>query len=287
MRKLKKLAAVALAASMSMAMCVSAFAQDVTFHFKDAKGWGPSVYGWIYEGTAWTTNVSNTNGNVCPALNPNKVGDDGTTSVKPLWPGAKCTDEGNGWFKITVTFSDDVANQGAVMKFNNGVCDAATSNTQQEDDLAYVQSSGLPTTATAEKLETPSIMFMKSDLTANEYWIDWTGESTNMTYAVTKPSKNTGEITTTAPASYTTGGSNNGGSSDTGSGDNNTTVSDNTGSTGDNTSTDGTGSATGTTSTKTSNKKAPTTGDSVAMTVVLFGIASAVAFVVVKRKVNA
>ena len=58
MRSFKKVAAVALSAVMTLAMGVSAFAdQTITFHFQNSSNWNPCG-AWIYQGIAFTTNVT-------------------------------------------------------------------------------------------------------------------------------------------------------------------------------------------------------------------------------------
>lgn len=77
MKTMKKVVAVLMVAVMTMAMSVLAFAdEEITFHFKNVQNW-ETVGGWIYEGIAFTTNV--TPPDKCAVVN----------GEKQLWPGAK------------------------------------------------------------------------------------------------------------------------------------------------------------------------------------------------------
>ena len=184
MRKLKKVIAAVAAATMTMAMSISAFAdQTITFHFQNANNW-ETVGAWIYEGVSWDTCVTDS------FVKCNKA--DGT--VKNLWPGAKCESEGNGWVKASATFSD--AATGASMIFNNFVGDVETNATTQEDDVEAIKASGIATTATATKEQTTDIILNKRNAFANgipsEVWISYDGKKTT--------------ISTTAPDGYAAGG---------------------------------------------------------------------------------
>ena len=189
MRKIKKIAAVAITAAMTMAMGISAFAGEVTFHFKNVKGWD-TVGAWIYEGKAFDINV--TPADKCAAVN----------GEKQLWPGAKCEDEGNGWVKVTANFTGEKPD--AVLLFNNWVADNTINDTTTQEDLDKLAASGVLCDST-KKEQTPNIMlgvprdgYVQFD--ANEYWIEWDGVSTAPIMA-----EGSG-VTKEAPASYTAPG---------------------------------------------------------------------------------
>lgn len=264
MKTMKKVVAVLLVAVMTMAMSVLAFADtEVTFHFKNVKNW-ETVGGWIYEGTAFTTNV--TPADKCAVVN----GD------KQLWPGAKCEDEGNGWVKITATFSSTDA--GAVLIFNNWVADNTTNDTTTEEDLAKLAESGVLCDST-KKEQTPNIMigvprdgYVAFD--ATEYWISWDGASTAMIAA------DGSGLSKEAPADYTVAGED---PTEAPAEDPTEAPAEDPTEAPAETTTE----APAETTTAAATEKAPTTGDSVAMTVVVFGIVAVVAFVVSKKRVNA
>lgn len=280
MRVFKKAAAVLLTAAMTMSMGAMAFADSVTFHFYNFKGW-ETVGAWVYEGTAWTTNV--TPADLCAVCAEEA---DGT--IKQLWPGAKCESEGNGWFKITAEFASRDA--GAVMVFNNYVADPNVTDTQRQEDVDKILASGLPTTG---KEQCPNIMIgIKKDgytaFDANEYWINWDGEAKAMI------AKEDQGLLTAAPASYSAGGS----QETTPAGENQTSVAgeNQTTAAGENQTTAAAGgnatnptiaTSNGGSTNAGSSEKAPSTGDSVAVAVVLAGLASAGAFVAAKKKANA
>lgn len=282
MRVFKKAAAVLLTAAMTMSMGAMAFADSVTFHFKNFKGW-ETVGAWVYEGTAWTTNV--TPADLCVVYAEEA---DGT--IKQLWPGAKCEDEGNGWFKITAEFSS--REKGAVMVFNNYVADPNVTDTQRQEDVDKILASGLPTTG---KEQCPNIMIgIQKDgyvaFDANEYWIDWNGESMAML------AKEDQGLFKAAPASYAAGGSQEDPTTAAGEGQTSAAGENQTSAAGENQTTAAAdGNATnptiatsnGGSTNAGSSEKAPSTGDSVAVAVVLAGLASAGAFVAAKKKANA
>lgn len=268
MRKLKKFLAVATTAVMTMAMGITAFAgTEITFHFKNAANW-TTVGAWCKQGIDWK-------GDVLPADKCIMNGE------KPLWPGAKMESEGNGWYKVTCNYDDP--SQGAMMIFNNYVADNKITDTTTQEDLDKLAASGV-TCDTSAKTQTPNIMFQKGKLTGTEYWINWDGNVKGTMMVFGKSDM----ITDAAPADYSAGGSGDNGSN-AGSGDGTTVNNDGSNASADGSAdgtADGTAAGSATSGNKT-NKKAPTTGDSVAMTVVLFGIVSAVAFVAAKKKVNA
>ena len=266
MRKLKKVIAAVAAATMTMAMSISAFAdQTITFHFQNANNW-ETVGAWIYEGVSWDTCVTDS------FVKCNKA--DGT--VKNLWPGAKCESEGNGWVKASATFSD--AATGASMIFNNFVGDVETNATTQEDDVEAIKASGIATTATATKEQTTDIILNKRNAFANgipsEVWISYDGKKTT--------------ISTTAPDGYAAGGTE---TPTQAAGTETPTQAAGT------TPTQAAGTtptqAAGTTPTQAagtgtaSNTNAPTTGDTVAVSAILLAVTAVVAVVATKKKVNA
>ncbi len=267
MKTMKKVVAVLLVAVMTMAMSVLAFADtEVTFHFKNAQNW-ETVGGWIYEGVGFTTNV--TPADKCAVVN----GD------KQLWPGAKCEDEGNGWVKVTATFA--ATDKGAVMIFNNWVADNKINDTTTQEDLDKLAASGVLCDSSA-KAQSPNIMIGVSKagyvaFDATEYWISWDGASTAMIAA------DGSGLSKEAPADYVVASNEDPTEAPA---DDATTAAPADGETvapAD----DATTAAPADGATTATTEKAPTTGDSVAMTVVLFGIVAAVAFVVSKKKVNA
>ena len=272
MKSMKKVVAVLLVAVMTMSMGILAFAETtVTFHFKNAKNWS-TVGAWVYEGIAWTTNV--TPADKCAAVN----------GEKQLWPGAKCEDEGNGWVKITATFAD--TSKGAALLFNNWVADNKINETTTQEDLNALAASGVVCDSTLKE-QTGNIMigvqkagFVAFDKT--EYWVEWDGASTGMM------AQEGGMLLTEAPASYAAPA----GEETTAAAGEETTVAAageaTTAAAGEATTAaagEATTAAAGTTTT--TGEKAPQTGDAVAMTVVLFGLVAAVAFVVSKKKANA
>lgn len=173
-RKIKKLIAALLSAVMVVSLMtatktVTAYAdQTITFHFQNIKEW-ETVGAWIYEGLGWDTCVTDSY--------VKSIKSDGT--VKNLWPGAKCEDEGNGWVKVSATFSDALS--GAVMIFNNFVGDATPNATEDEEDIEAIRASGIPTTDTATKDQTSNIVLTKRNVFKNgipsDVWINYDGSS--------------------------------------------------------------------------------------------------------------
>ena len=179
MKRFKKVCAVALSAAMTFAMTVSSFAdQTVTFHFENAKNW-ETVGAWIYEGVAWETCVTDSYVKCTKA--------DG--SVKNLWPGAKCEDEGNGWVKVFASFTDSAT--GAAMIFNNFVGDAEINATTEEDDVEAIKASGIKTTETAVKEQTSDIILTKRNAFKNgipsEVWISYEADHNKTTVSLRAP----------------------------------------------------------------------------------------------------
>ena len=261
MRKIKKAVAVLLTAAMTMSASVMAFGETVTFHFQNAKNW-ENVGGHIYEGVGFTTSVVPTDKAFVVSKN-----EDGTDKV--VWPGYKCEPDKEGWVKATVTFAD-AANQGQgiALIFNNGVGDTKPNDVGfSQADADAVIASGIPNDTNATKEQTGNITLGKKAIkkdggVASDYYITYDGKTATMTKDV--------------PDSYTSAAAI-GGSGDNGS----------SGTAGDNGST-GTASGSGSSSTGTSSgTNAPKTGDTVAVTVVMFGLLAAVAFVASKKKVNA
>lgn len=276
MRSLKKVFAVAAATVMTMAMGVTAFAdKTITFHFQNTENW-ENVGAWVWEGVGFDTNVTKDAVIVCK--DAAHAGDEG--GVKLLWPGARCTDEGNGWFKYTATFSDDVCTNGIALLFNNFVADSTLNDTTLQCDLDAMAASGVPTTATAEKKQTGNIVINKKNAILSS------GTTPSDVYVFVGED---GKVAPTAeaPASYAP--ANNNASSG----------SDNSGSAsaGSDSSAAGSGSAagsasgsTGSTSTakgSTTSNSSVKTGDTVAVSVVALGALAAVAFVASRKKVNA
>ena len=249
MRSLKKVAAVALTAVMTMAMSAVAFAdQTITFHFQNNKNWDPTG-AWIYQGIAFTTNV--TPADKCAVVTQEENG------VKQVWPGAKMdNDTKEGWKSVQATFTDSYTTDGMVLIFNNYVADSETNDTTTETDIENIKASGIPTTANATKEQTGNVI-------VNKKLIEKAGGSVTDVY-VEFDGSNTTVSLNEAPAAYTSAADAAGAATET------TTAAAAT----------TTKAATGVKSATSS----PKTGDSVAVSVVLFGIASAVAFVAANKK---
>lgn len=292
MRKIKKIAAVAITAAMTMAMGISAFAGEVTFHFKNVKGWD-TVGAWIYEGKAFDINV--TPADKCAAVN----------GEKQLWPGAMCEDEGNGWVKVTANFTGEKPD--AVLLFNNWVADNTTNDTTTQEDLDKLAASGVLCDST-KKEQTPNIMLgVPRDgwigFDASEYWFEWDGAST-------APMGQEGVgVYKEAPASYTAPGADEPATDAPAEDKTDAPAEDKTDAPAEDKTdapaedktdapaddktdadanagnTDGNKTETETT-TASKGETAPQTGDATAMAVVLFGFAAAAAYVV-SKKVNA
>lgn len=276
MRSLKKVCAVAAAAVMTMSMSVAAFAATtITFHYQNTENW-ENVGAWVYEGISWDTNVTTDAYLKC----------DKHDEVKPLWPGAKCVDEGNGWVKYTATFSDEFAKNGCVMKFNNFVADSKLNDTTEQCDLDVMAASDVPTTATAEKKETSPVVINKKNA------IIASGTIPSDVYVCLNADSGKVEAFAEAPASYpaaSNGGSDNSGSGSDNSGSAAGSGSSASGSTGSSAAGSASGS-TGSTSTakgSTTSNSSVKTGDTVAVSVVALGALAAVAFVASRKKVNA
>ena len=256
---MKKVIAVLLTAAMTMSASVLAFGETVTFHFQNASGW-ENVGGHIYEGVGFTTNVVPTDKAFVVSKN-----DDGTDKV--VWPGYKCEPDKEGWVKATVTFAD-AANNGIAIIFNNGVGDTKANDVGfSQADADAVIASKIPNDTNATKEQTGNITLGKKAITkaggvASDYYITYDGKTATMDAAV--------------PDSYTNAAAIGGSTQTPAAGEN--PAAGETPTAGGSTST-GTGTASGTT--------APTTGDTVAVTVVMFGLLAAVAFVASKKKVNA
>ena len=265
MRKLKKAVAVLLTAAMTMSASVMAFAdQQVTIHFQNGSNWD-TVGAWIYQGISFNTNV--TPKDKCAVITKEETGD------KIVWPGAKMDDDkATGWKTITATFSDSYTTDGMVMIFNNYVADTTLNDTTTEADLESIKASGIKTTATDTKEQTGNVLLNKKTI-ANKF-----GGSVTDLY-VTWDGK-TAEFSATAPESYTSAIPADNTNNNAGTADNNGSAAGtaNGGSTANNAA-KGTGTS--------SNTNAPKTGDTVAVSVVMFGLLAAVAYVASKKKANA
>lgn len=273
MRSLKKVFAVAAATVMTMAMGVTAFAdKTITFHYQNTDNW-EKVGAWVYEGISWDTNVTKDAAIVCKDAAHAEDPD----GVKYLWPGAKCVDEGNGWVKYTATFSDDVCTNGIALIFNNFVADSTLNDTTLQCDLDAMAASGVPTTATAEKLQTGNIIINKKHAALKD------GAAPSDLYVCVNAENGKLEATATAPSTYQVASNNdNNGSANTNTGNGNTSGSGSAAGT----ASGSTGTTTGTSGSTTSNSSVKT-GDTVAVSVVAFGVLAAVAFVASRKKVNA
>ncbi|MBQ3544671.1 MAG: starch-binding protein [Lachnospiraceae bacterium] len=283
MRKFKKALAVVSAAVMTMAMSVTAFAdQTVTYHFYNAKGWD-NVGAWVKQSIDWSEDCMPTDKCIL------KDTTDGTEPHEPIWPGAIMEAEGGNWYKITVTYT--APEKGSMMIFNNYVGDSTPGDTTSEADIQKLKDAGVVLNDVATKEQTQNIMIKKNGITANAYWIKWDGDSKGAQIVLGKSDM----ITDVEPAEYTN--RNAGSSTDSNAGsstDNNAGSStDNNAGTTTGTTNNNAGTTTGTTNnnagttTNNAGTKAPTTGDSAAVSVVLLGLASAVAVVAAKKKVNA
>lgn len=149
----KKIVASLMTATMVFGMTISVFAdKTVTIHYQNTDRWN-TVGAWVYQGIAFNTNV--TPADKCIV----SIDEDGRTKV--LWPGAKMEEEGAGWYKTNVTFSDEVETEGMVMIFNNYVADSYLNETTTQADLDAIFASGIPTTATAIKMQSANILVNK------------------------------------------------------------------------------------------------------------------------------
>lgn len=285
MRNLKKFFAVGTVAAMTMAMSVTAFAEKtVTIHFENNGKWNP-VGAWVYEGIAFDTNVTP----AADSITTPKA--DGSTKV--LWPGAKMVDEGNGWVKTTVTFSDEVDKNGMVMIFNNYVGDSTLNDTTEQDDLDAIANSGIATTATATKEQTNNVLLNKkkiaaaggvqSDLyvSADESW----SFAAPANYAA--PADN-GNTPAPAPADNgSTPANTNDGNAAANTNDGNAAANTNDGNTAANTNAAANTNTAAKSAGVKSNTNAPKTGDTVAVSAFALAAVAAIAVVAAKRKVNA
>lgn len=263
MRKsIKKVAAVLLTAAMTMSASVMAFAdQQVTIHFQNGSNW-ETVGAWIYQGISFTTNVSPKD--KCAVITKEADGD------KIVWPGAKMDDDkATGWKTITATFTDEYVNDGMVMIFNNYVADTTLNDTTTEADLESIKASGIKTTATDTKEQTGNVMLNKKAIakaggSITDLYVTWDGK--NFEYSATAPESYTAAL----PKEETNNNASTENNVATDNGANNNTTA-------------GSNTTTGTAS----NSSAPKTGDTVAVSVVMFGLLAAVAYVASKKKVNA
>ncbi|MCI8668814.1 MAG: leucine-rich repeat protein [Lachnospiraceae bacterium] len=166
MNIIKKVVTVFLFVIMMMTMSVMVFADtEVTFHFYNARNW-ENVGGWIYEGTSFNKNVSPTDQSVLNA------------SGGVLWPGAKCEDEGNGWFKVTAKFTSKES--GAVLIFNNWTAGSEINDTATQEDLNQLAEAGVRLESEAIE-QSPNIYIGRYvAFNAAEYWISWDGMSTTL-----------------------------------------------------------------------------------------------------------
>lgn len=167
MRNLKKLVAVGLTAAMTLAMSLSAFAGDVTFHFKNAAGWS-DVGAWIFEDIQFKT----------PAMPQDKCPVYNTNTNRAIWPGAKMEKEADydGWYSITTSVTD--TSKGAVVIFNNLVGDtkADTATGGDATDDQFLQASSIVKDTSAKK-QTPNQIVKATDFTGSEYWCDFDGNT--------------------------------------------------------------------------------------------------------------
>ena len=280
MRKFKKALAVVSAAVMTMAMGVTAFAdQSVTYHFYNAKGWD-NVGAWVKQSIDWSEDCMPTDKCIL------KDTTDGSEPHEPIWPGAKMEAEGGNWYKITVNYT--APEKGSMMIFNNYIGDATPGDTTSEADIQKLRDAGVVLNDVATKEQTQNIMIKKNGITANEYWVKWDGNSKGAQLVL---GKNDDMFSATEPAEYT---NRNAGATDNNAGatDNNAGATDNNAGATDNnagaTTNNNAGAATNNNAGATTNKKpAPGTGDSASVAVVLLGLASAATVVAAKKKANA
>ena len=145
--------------------------KTITFHFENAKNW-ETVGGWIFQGVAFDRNVTDAYVKVTKS--------DGT--IKNLWPGAKCIDEGNGWVTVDATFSKTVAKDGAVLIFNNFVGDSVANFLEDPEDIEAIKASGIATKDTVDNEQTQNITLNKRNVfkdgaIPSEVWISYDGRS--------------------------------------------------------------------------------------------------------------
>ena len=247
MRKLKKAVAVLLTAAMTMSASVMAFADQQVTFHFQNGANWETVGAWIYQGIAFDTNVSPKD--KCAVITKEETGD------KIVWPGSKMDDDkATGWKTITATFTDSYTADGIAVIFNNYVGDTTINDTTREIDLEAVRNSGIKTTDTDAKAQTDNILLNKKTI-ANKFG----GAVTDVyvTYDGTKA-----EYSATAPESYTSA-----------------IKAESTPAAGADNNAAGTGTS--------SNTNAPKTGDTVAVSVVMFGLLAAVSYVASKKKANA
>ena len=134
------------AANIKYVKAEAADTMDITWHFQNASEW-ELVGGWLYEGNAFTTNVSPADKCIVKTLETLEDEDTGETyeNVKQVWPGAAMDNEGgsnSSWYKVTATYTDPSA-AGVVSIFSNYVADNWTNNTTTQADLDNIKANAI------------------------------------------------------------------------------------------------------------------------------------------------
>ena len=134
------------AANIKYVKAEAATTMDITWHFQNASEW-ELVGGWLYEGNAFTTNVSPADKCIVKTLETLEDEDTGETyeNVKQVWPGAAMDNEGgsnSSWYKVTATYTDPSAS-GVVSIFNNYAADNWTNDTTTQADLDNIKANAI------------------------------------------------------------------------------------------------------------------------------------------------
>ena len=134
------------AANIKYVKAEAADTMDITWHFQNASEW-ELVGGWLYEGNAFTTNVSPADKCIVKTLEELVDEDTGETyeNVKQVWPGAAMDNEGgsnSSWYKVTATYTDPSAS-GVVSIFNNYAADNWTNDTTTQADLDNIKANAI------------------------------------------------------------------------------------------------------------------------------------------------
>lgn len=160
----------------------------VTYHFYNANKW-ENVGAFIKQGIDWSED--------CLPLDKCVLRDtyDETTPNEPLFPGAKMDDEGNGWFKVTCTYSD--FSKGSVMIFNNYIGNSTETMVISQADINKLIAAGIETNDNKRK-QTPTIMIKNNTKPSSDYYINFNGNLYGDWIIVGDSSM----ITTTPPENY-------------------------------------------------------------------------------------
>ena len=157
------------AANIKYVKAEAADTMDITWHFQNASEW-ELVGGWLYEGNAFTTNVSPADKCIVKTLETLEDEETGETyeNVKQVWPGAAMDNEGgsnSSWYKVTATYTDPSAS-GVVSIFNNYAADNWTNDTTTQADLDNIKAN-----AVDGKIKVNTIADDAAD-EVKDYWAD-------------------------------------------------------------------------------------------------------------------